>query len=49
MEKSVDGVHGILTQGRRMVAQSKPRSYGGRPIQSRLYNELNEEYCQAGL
>ena len=29
IEKSVDGILGIQTRGRRIMAQTKPRSYGG--------------------
>ena len=32
IEKSVDGVLGIQTRGRRMVGADKTRSYGGHPI-----------------
>ena len=31
IEKSIDGVLGIQTRGRRMVGQTKPWSYGGHP------------------
>ena len=31
IEKSIDGVLGIRTRGRRMVGTDKPQSYGGHP------------------